>query len=74
MSFKTTCFNRYIVECKCEKITHSQARYLGFNRYIVECKCDLYNFFEQKDYGFNRYIVECKFVCNSYYAPLSLKF
>ena len=24
--------------------------------------------------SFNRYIVECKFVCNSYYASLSLSF
>ena len=38
MSFKTTCFNRYIVECKSIQRTYYCWHYICFNRYIVECK------------------------------------
>ena len=38
MSFKTTCFNRYIVECKYKYDELTDADKDGFNRYIVECK------------------------------------
>ena len=38
MSFKTTCFNRYIVECKLIKSKVVRPDRKGFNRYIVECK------------------------------------
>ena len=31
-------FNRYIVECKCAKKSHSKVDKDSFNRYIVECK------------------------------------
>ena len=59
MSFKTTCFNRYIVECKYWTGRNIVWFCSSFNRYIVECKYE-------EDYScgefesFNRYIVECK--------------
>ena len=39
MSFKTTCFNRYIVECKYVRSKGKEFDGFSFNRYIVECKC-----------------------------------
>ena len=38
MSFKTTCFNRYIVECKSSHKKEGELVDKRFNRYIVECK------------------------------------
>ena len=38
MSFKTTCFNRYIVECKSQELITRGLDGESFNRYIVECK------------------------------------
>ena len=59
--------NRYMVECKFEKINSTQKKSNGLNRYMVECKSTGYVFREVSFYGLNRYMVECK--CCSASAP-----